>query len=73
MKPQDPMKDSLYKTLRGVQMKSCPPCSRRERRPVYKRIEEFGYREVDGHTHVQTWCSECRKVATRISRQRKGA
>lgn len=73
MKKLDPMKDSLYKTLRGVEMKSCPPCSRAASRPVYKRIEEFGYREVDNQTRVQTWCTHCRTAATRIRRQRKGA
>lgn len=43
-----------------VEWKSCPECSRRGGIHVFYRFEEFGFREMKGRPHVQSWCPRCR-------------
>lgn len=61
----NPFKDSLYATVRGVDLKSCPRCSRAEGRPVFYPVESFGTREDKGTLRVQTWCGPCRSVSSK--------
>jgi hypothetical protein len=73
MKKNNPLARSTYKSERGRQMKSCPCCSQREGRLVFKPLEEFGERAIGESILPQPWCAECRTASTRARRARKGA
>lgn len=48
---------NLTKSKHG---KSCPECSRRAGRLIFKLYEDFGLRKVRGMTVLQSWCKACR-------------
>lgn len=49
-------------------MKSCPECSAKEERPVFKPYPEaFGTSNARAGEGGQSWCTECRQLAMRVS------
>lgn len=68
-----PLAQSAYKITRGKRYKSCPCCSQRAGRRVYKPLDEFGYRMDGDQLRIQTWCKDCRTASSKLTRSRKGA
>jgi len=40
--------------------KSCPQCSRKANRLVFRPLAAFGWRTVGGREYIQPWCTKCR-------------
>lgn len=45
----------------------CPECGK-EARNETQVIDRFGVRNYQGHTYVQSWCTECRTRERRENR-----
>lgn len=59
------LKNSVYRTVRGVESKSCPPCSMSAGKLVFHPLSHFGDRQMGTQVAVQSWCSRCRAQAAR--------
>jgi phage FluMu protein Com len=53
-----PLNESVYTSDRLY--KSCPRCSEKEGRHVFRKTEEYGERNNAGRQYIQSHCPACR-------------